>query len=101
MDRYEVLSPEGRHVSPQYPPLKALGDLSGKVVAELWDMRFRGDVLFAALRRSLTERFPDIRIVSYDVFGNTHGADEADNIARLPELLRAERCDAVISAVGA
>jgi hypothetical protein len=101
MAQEAVYSPEGKHVTQVYPPLKEVGDLSGKVIAELWDYRFRGDVIFRALRKLLTRRYPDIRFVPFDEFGNTHGAEEDENLARLPEILRAEKVDAVISAVGA
>ena len=101
MAQEAVYSPEGRHVTRVYPPLREVSDLSGKVVAELWDYRFRGDVIFRALRKLLTARYPGIRFVPFDEFGNTHGADEGANLARLPEVLRAEKVDAVISAVGA
>ncbi len=44
----------------------------------MWDYLFRGDEIFPVLETELVERFPDVEIVGYDVFGNTHGADEGD-----------------------
>ena len=69
------------------PPRRPPGGLSGERVAFLWDYLFRGDEIFPALKRELTHRFPDIEIVGYDEFGNTHGGDEAEMIAGLPDAL--------------
>jgi len=40
------------------------------------------------------------KFVEYPTFGNTHGPQEAEIIATLPEKLRQYGCDAVISGVG-
>ena len=77
-----------------------LNDLNGKVIAELWDYLFKGDVMFPIIRRELLSRFPGVEFRSYQEFGNTHGADEKSVVANLPALLLEQGCDAVISAVG-
>lgn len=77
-----------------------LDAIDGKRVAFLWDHLFRGDEIFPALAAELTDRFPDIEIVDYDVFGNTHGADEKETIAGLAEGLARRHIDAVISGMG-
>jgi hypothetical protein len=77
-----------------------LDDLNGKRVAFLWDHLFRGDEIFPALEAELTARFADVDIVGYEVFGNTHGSDEKDMIAGLPEGLAQRHIDAVVSAMG-
>lgn len=74
--------------------------LDGLRVAFLWDHLFRGDELFPVLEAALTERFPTVEIVGYETFGNTHGGDEAEMIAALPEALRSRHIDAVVSAMG-
>ncbi len=98
---YEVVWPLGKSVYETIPLAKRSADLSGKTVCELWEWLFRGDEMFSILRESLSKRSPGIKFVDYNVFGNTHGSKEADVIAAIPELLRKNGCDAVISAVGA
>jgi hypothetical protein len=44
--------------------------------------------------------YPSIKFVEYTKFPNTHASDEAQVIKNLPELLRENGCDAVISGVG-
>jgi hypothetical protein len=74
--------------------------LNGKVVAELWDFLYRGDEVFPVLREELTRRYPDVRFVEYETFGNMHGDDEQEALERLPQLLREHNVDAVIAGVG-
>lgn len=75
-------------------------DLNGKRVAFLWDYLFRGDEIFPALAAQLRQQFPAVDIVDYDVFGNTHGVDEKQMIAALPDALKARHIDAVVSGIG-
>lgn len=98
---YTVVSPEGEQVLASGEPRKSIVDLNSATIAELWDDRFFGDEIFAAVREELRRRYPGIKIVEHTVFGNTHGFDEDRKIARLPEMLKAEGCDAAFSAVGA
>ena len=96
---YSVLSPLGRPTRRQTQQAPGLGDLNGKVIAELWDYLFRGDQMFQILREEIKARYPGVRFVEFPAFGNTHGPDEAEVIARLPELLREYYCDGAIAAV--
>lgn len=98
---YEVVWPLGKSVYETVPLAKRSADLSGKTVCELWEWLFRGDEMFLVLRESLAKRYAGVKFVGYDVFGNTHGAKEREVIARLPQLLKEQGCDAVVSAVGA
>ena len=52
------------------------------------------------LEKELARRYPGIKFVNYHTFGSTHGGDEAKSIAALPQKLKENRCDAVISGVG-
>lgn len=74
--------------------------LDGKRIGFLWDYLFRGDELFPILERELAARYPEVTFVGYDVFGNTHGSDEAEVIHRLPDSLRSRAVDAVVSGMG-
>ena len=91
------LSPLGVQTHRLAPRLEGL---AGKRVGFLWDHLFRGDELFPVIEQELTRRFPDVEIVGYTEFGNTHGADETEMISRLPDKLRSRGSDAVVSGMG-
>jgi hypothetical protein len=76
-----------------------LDTLRGRTIGFLSDYLFRGDELFPALARELTERY-DAVIVSYDVFGNTHGPNEAQVVGEIASILASRGVDAVVSGVG-
>jgi hypothetical protein len=99
---YEVVWPLGKSAYREALPTRGqISDLSGKTICELWDGLFRGEELFPILREALPKRYPGIKFVDYTAFGNTHGPNEAEVIANLPDLLHKHRCDVVISAMGA
>jgi hypothetical protein len=99
---YEVVWPLGEYVPrPLVQPAPALTDLNGKTIGEMWDGVFRGDQIYPILNEELRKRFPDIKIVDHRTMGNTHGTNEREYVADLPNLLQQQGCDAVISAVGA
>jgi hypothetical protein len=99
--QYEVVWPLGRPAYEDRAPNARVADLNHAVVAELWDYLFRGEEIFPILRDALKTRYPGIRFVPYDVFGNVHGPRQRELVARVPQLLREHRVDAVISAIGA
>ena len=73
-------------------------DLNGKTVAVLQNLQYAQ--WFPLVRDELQRRYADMRIIEPKFFGYTSGAGEGDTMARLPELLRSEKVDAVISGVG-
>lgn len=97
---YDVVWPRSPRGVRQRPLADRLEDLAGKRVAFLWDHVFRGDEIFPVLARELRTRFPTVEIVDHDEFGNTHGGDEAEVIAGLPDALAARHVDAVVSGMG-
>ncbi len=97
---YDVVWPRSpRGVQPRRSAERH-ADLSGTRIAFCWDHLFRGDELFPVLAGELVARHPDIEIVGHEVFGNLHGADEAERLARLPDQLRELGVDAVVSGMG-
>lgn len=94
---HQVVWPRGRRVVEAAALAPRLPKLDGATIGELWDYLFRGDEIFPLLREELGRRFPGLRFVRYDVFGSTHGGDEHRVLAALPERLRQEGVDAVIS----
>lgn len=98
---YEVVWPLGPPAFPQRAPNPPLPDLRGRTIAELWDYVFHGDKILAILREKLAALYPGIRFVPFETFGNLHGAQQRQLLARVPELLKQHGADAVISLVGA
>ena len=74
-----------------------LDDLEGKTVAQLWDQLFKGDVVFELLEEGLKKRYPGIKFVSWRDFGSTHGGEEREVLAALPQRLKDLGVDAVVS----
>jgi hypothetical protein len=99
--QYHVVWPQGRAAYEQRAPNARVRDLNDAVIGELWDYLFRGEDIFPALRAQLKARYPGIRFVTYETFGNVHGPRQREILARMPQLLREHRVDAVISAIGA
>jgi len=73
-----------------------LETLDGKTIAQLWDYIFRGDQIFALLEEALKARFPNVRFVGWEQFGNIHGEDERALVIGLPAKLKELGVDAVI-----
>ncbi|MBI2910082.1 MAG: hypothetical protein HYX92_20770 [Chloroflexi bacterium] len=97
---YEVVWPLGKSVYETVPLASRASSLEGKTICELWDWRFRGEEVFPLLRELLSRRYPGVKFVEYGVFGDTHGPKEREVIARLPQMLREQGCDAVLSGIG-
>ncbi len=97
---YEVLWPRGKRTTGVTRLAKRLGTLEGKTVCALWDWVFRGEQIFPLIGKELAKRYPGSKFVNYDVFGSTHGGEEAKVLAALPDKLKQHKCDAVISGVG-
>ena len=97
---FDVIWPKSARGVQSRPLADRIDTLNGKRVAFLWDYLFRGDEIFPVLQAELVERFPDVEIVDHDVFGNTHGGDEKEMVAALPNGLSSRHIDAVVSAMG-
>lgn len=97
VDSYEVVWPRSR----QAVELQDLADrpdtLDGCTVGFLWDYLFRGDEIFPIIAEELRARYPTVEIVDFDQFGSTHGDDEVELVAGLPETLWARDVDVVVS----
>ena len=97
---YEVVWPKSPRGIASNRLADRLDTVGGKRVAFVWDYLFRGDELFPILERELVRRFPDIQVVNYDQFGNSHGSDESEFIEGLPAALASRHIDAVVSGMG-
>ena len=99
--RYDVVWPLGKSHWDTRAITDRIGDLNGKTIGEVWDRVFRGEEIFPAIRAAMQKRFPGIRFVDYDQFGDTHGTSQNKVLADLPALFAKHKVDAVISGVGA
>lgn len=97
---FDVIWPKSPRGVQSRPLADRIDTLNEKRVAFLWDYLFRGDEIFQVLEAELIEQFPDVEIVGYDVFGNTHGGDEKEMVAGLPNGLSSRHIDAVVSGMG-
>ena len=98
---YDVLSPLPRKAVKETSAAPRVPDLNGKTVCELWDVIFRGETIYPLVREHIRARFPGVKFVTYEEFGNFHGAREAQVMASIPDKLRAHGADAVIVGIGA
>ena len=98
---YDALWPLSRKAVKRSAAAARIPDLNGKVVAELWDVIFRGEEIYPLVREYIKKRFPDVKFVKYDEFGNFHGAREHEVSATIPDKLRAFKADAAIVGIGA
>jgi len=94
---YEAYWPRGPRQQRVRPLASRLATLEGRTVAQLWDQLFKGDVVFEILEEALRARFPGVKFVSWREFGSTHGGEEKEALAALPEKFKALGVDAVIS----
>jgi hypothetical protein len=98
--KYDVVWPRGKRVDVGGKLAKRLKSLEGKVVAELWDWIFKGDVIFDVFEKELAKKYPGIKFVSWREFGEIHGANEKAVLEALPTKLKEFGVDAVICGVG-
>ena len=98
---YEAIWPLGKSHWDKRDLTPGLDDLNGKTIAEVWDRVFRGEEIFPAIREAIRKKYPGVNFVAYDEFGDTHGVNQKQVLAELPNHLREKKVDAVISGVGA
>jgi hypothetical protein len=94
---YEVVWPVAERRLKTRPLAKRLDTLNGKTVAQLWDYLFAGDEVFLSLEAKIKEQYPDVKWVSWREFGSTHGVNEKEILASLPQRFKELGVDAAIS----
>jgi hypothetical protein len=99
-DGYEVVWPRGRRTAEVTRLANRLGTLEGKTICALWDWLFRGDEVLPLAGKELARRYPGLRFIGHEVFGSTHGGNESEALAALPDKLKKHNCDGVISGIG-
>ena len=97
---YQALWPRSPRQAKVRPLARRLDTLEGKTIGWVWDYLFRGDEVFAQLEDGLKARYPGMKFVQWAEFGNTHGSDEREIVAALPQKLKAQGVDAIVSGMG-
>ena len=97
MSIYEVVSPLGRRVRPEATRAARPDTLDGATIGELSNHKFDSEFTFDVIEKALRERFPRVKFVSHERFGDTYGPRESDVIRDLPEKLKLHEVDLVIS----
>ena len=97
---YRVVWPRSKRQLQPMPLAARLDTLEGKTIAQLWDYVYRGDEIFDLLEPQLEARYPGVRFVSWREFGSTHGAEEREILASLPQRFKELGVDAAISGMG-
>ena len=98
---YEVFWPRGRRQVQMKPLAERLASLEGKTIAQVWNYLYRGKEIFSWIEEELKARLPGVKFVNWREFGNTHGHDEREVVAALPERFKDLGVDAAIFGVGA
>ncbi|ODT83705.1 MAG: hypothetical protein ABS76_01970 [Pelagibacterium sp. SCN 64-44] len=98
---YSALWPLGRSTVTDIGAQPRIADLSRATIAHLSHYGFRHDEMRPVIERELTARFPGIRFVGPEVFGNIHGPRHGkEALPVLAQRLAEQGVDAVITGVG-
>ena len=100
MADYDVVWPRSGKAVDVKPLAPRLKSLEGATVAFLWDYLFRGDEIWPVLSEELAARYPGMNFIGFEEFGSTHGDEEHEVLAALPDKLKALNVDAVVSGMG-
>jgi hypothetical protein len=105
MQTEDVVSPVGVPETEATLAAKRLTDLNGKLIGEVWNGDFKGDIAFPLIRRQLRKRYPSLQIVPFTEFPHAHVSDDPvrqrERARLIASLAKTMGCDAVISGVGA
>ncbi len=97
---YSVVWPLGKSTAKVQAGTPPVADLRNKTIAELWDMLYRGDEMFALAHKRFQDQYPGVTFLDWKTFGNTHGQNEKEVVASIPRILKERGVNAVISGVG-
>ena len=97
MSTYAVVSPLGRRARRATARAARPRTLHGATIAELSNHKFDSEFTFDVIEKALVKRFPTVKFVSHERFGDTYGTRESEVIRDLPEKLKRYDVDLVIS----
>lgn len=99
--KYDVVWPISKRAIKKTRAANRKPDLNGKVIIELWDVIFRGEIIYPLVREYIKKRFPNVHFVPYTEIGNFHGAREREVTATIADKLKYFKADAAIVGIGA
>ena len=103
-EKMGVISPEGLQLKPAGGVSRHLDTLAGKPIDEVYNNHFKGEQMFRAYRRLLTEKYPGVKIIPYDQFPIIYvGGDPASQkktAEKTAALAKEWGCDAIITGNG-
>jgi hypothetical protein len=98
---YEVTWPLGRSTVKEIEAKPRIADLCKATIGHLSHYGFRHDEMRPVIEEAMKERYPGIKFVGPEEFGNIHGPRHGkDALPLLPGNLRKYGVDAVITGVG-
>lgn len=98
---YEVTWPLGHSTVKEIEAKPRVADLSKATIAHLSHYGFRHQEMIPVIEKVMTERFPGIKFVGPEEFGNIHGPRHGkDALPVLPSKLKEYGVDAVITGIG-
>jgi hypothetical protein len=101
MSEYAVVCPVSEPLQAVRPAPRTLDDLDGLTIGELSNYQFHSGFTFDVIKRALLARYPRLKFVPFEAFGNIDDPNrEAEIVRGLPEKLRLYECDAVITGNG-
>lgn len=99
-----VVSPEGLPLGATGGVSRPLESLDGKIIGEVYNNHFKGELMFQTYRRLFKARYPGITIIPYTEFPIVYvGGDAASQkkVAKeIAALARARGCAAIIAGNG-
>ena len=85
----KVISPEGLPLGASGEVSRPLEDLSGKVIGEVYNNHFKGELMFRTYRRLFEEKYPGIKIIPYDEFPIVYVGGDAASQKRIAKEIAA------------
>src|SRR5436305_3822377 len=97
MSIYEVVYPLGRRAGQRKARAARPRTLDGLTIGELSNHKFDSEFTFDVIEKALLKRYPTIKFISHNEFGDVYGPREAEVIRALLAKLEQLDCDLVIS----
>ena len=97
MSTYRVVHPLGQPVRRTGAGGNRPRTLDGVTIGELSNHKFDTGFTFEVIEKAIAKRFPTVKFVPFERFGDVYGPREAEVIRDLPQKLAAEGVDLVIS----
>jgi hypothetical protein len=100
----QVISPQGLPLGATGGVSHPLDNLGGKIIGEVYNNHFKGDLMFRTYRRLLQEKYPGIKIIPYDQFPIVYVGGDAASQKRVAKeiaaIAREKGCHAIITGNG-